>query len=118
VRISIGLQNGESYAGYVDVADTSVAPGERDVILREPALFEPSRGNYRFLEHDSLFLLGSTIASVAVLYEPTIDKRVTEVGDVLLDKEVIDGHGKERLRVREVGEGHVGARQLLQANHL
>jgi Family of unknown function (DUF6338) len=89
--VTIGLQTGDVYAGYIDVADTSVAAGERDVVLREPAIYDADLKNYRFLEHQSLFLFGSTISSVAVLYEPNLDKRITKVGDSLFEKEAVDG---------------------------
>jgi Family of unknown function (DUF6338) len=108
--VIIGLQNGESYAGYIDVADTSVAPGERDIVLREPALFEPQRQNYRFLEHQALFLLGSTVASIAVLNDPAHDERIVPIGDNLFNTEDdTNGRIKQGLGVREAGEGVVAA---------
>ena len=102
--VIVGLDNGQSYAGYIDVADTSVAPGERDIILREPALFEPEKRNFRFLEHQALFLLGSTVASVAVIHDPVRDTRIVPVGDKLFETEEVNGRDKEAFEWRELGE--------------
>ena len=76
----MGLNNGEVYAGFIEAADSSVAAAERDVVLREPAQYDQRLMCYRSLEYQSLFLLASTITSVAVIFDATTDKRTTRVG--------------------------------------
>jgi hypothetical protein len=45
--VTVGLTNGQVYAGYIDKADVSVAASERDIILREPALYDDTQRAYR-----------------------------------------------------------------------
>ena len=80
--VIVALQTGHIYAGYIEVADTSVSASERDVILREPALFLETEKIYRSLEYDSLFILGSSIASIAAVSDPA-DHRLTTPGQSL-----------------------------------
>jgi Family of unknown function (DUF6338) len=89
--VSVGLTNGEAYVGYIIAADVSVAAGERDLVLQEPALYDPGLKCYRALQYQSLFLLGSTIESVAVVTSATTDKRMTATGDSLFMEGSSDG---------------------------
>jgi len=79
--VTVGLTNGEVYADYIEAADSSVAAGERDVVLREPAQYDQRLMRYRSLQYQSLFLLASTIASVAVIFDAATDKRTTRIGE-------------------------------------
>jgi len=85
------LNNGDVYAGYVDKADVSVAATERDLILREPALYDQRLTRYRALGYQSLFLLGSTIASAAVVTDAAADQRITTIGESLFVEDNDDG---------------------------
>jgi hypothetical protein len=58
--ITVGLSNGQVYAGYVDRADVSVAASERDIILREPALYDEATHADRATQYQTMFLLGSS----------------------------------------------------------
>ncbi len=88
--VTVGLTSGDVYAGYVDKADVSVTAAERDMILQEPALYDQDLKRYRTLEYQSLFLLGSTIASVAVVTD-AFDRRLTTIGESLFLEEPQDG---------------------------
>jgi hypothetical protein len=93
--VTVGLTNGEVYAGYIDKADLSVGAPERDVILQEPARYDAHLMQYRTLEYQSLFLLGSTIASVAVISDAAADKRIIRIGESPFSEEGNDGIGQE-----------------------
>lgn len=80
--VVVTLGSGEAYAGYIDVADISVAASDRDLVLREPAHFIAAEKIYRVSEYDSLFIVGSNIASVAAIAEPS-DQRITVRGQSL-----------------------------------
>jgi len=85
--VTVGLTNGDVYAGYIDKADVSVTAAERDMILREPAAYDPDLKQYRTLQYQTMFLLGSTVASVAVVTDTAVDKRITGVGESLFVEE-------------------------------
>jgi hypothetical protein len=89
--VVIGLQNGESYAGIIDTVDTSVAIGERDVLLADPAAYAPERRDYIATGYKYLFLPGDQIASVGILYDPDIDEPTTAQGKSPFPKEGHDG---------------------------
>jgi len=92
--VTIGLTNGDVYAGYIDKADVSVAASERDIILREPAAYDPDTKQYRTLQYQTMFLLGTAIASVAVVTDAAADKRITDVGESLFLKESNGGNAQ------------------------
>jgi hypothetical protein len=75
--VTIGLTNGQVYAGYIDKADLSVAASERDIILREPALYDEAARAYRMTSYQTMFLLGSTIVSIAAIMDTQDDVRIT-----------------------------------------
>jgi hypothetical protein len=83
--VTVGLQNGDVYLGFIDIADVSVAAGERDVILREPALYDATTSRYRALEYQSMFLPGTLICSIGVISDTKLDKRMTTPGEVLFE---------------------------------
>ena len=85
--VTVGLTNGQVYAGYVDKADVSVAASDRDMILREPALYDEGKKIYRTTPYQTMFLLGSTIASIAAVTDPGGDKRITTAGEDLFGEE-------------------------------
>jgi hypothetical protein len=89
--VTVGLANGQVYAGYVDKADVSVAASDRDIILREPALYDETEKAYRATPYQTMFLLGSTIASIAAVTDPRGDQRITTAGEDLFAKETSNG---------------------------
>jgi hypothetical protein len=89
--VTVGLNNGEVYAGYIGPADVSVAAAERDVILLEPALLDQRSMRYRSLEYQSLFLVGSTILSIAVITDASTDTRITPIGESPFVEETHNG---------------------------
>jgi Family of unknown function (DUF6338) len=90
--VIVGLQNGDVYLGYLDVADLSVAAAERDIILREPALYDVPAQRYRATSYQSLFLPGAIVSSVGVVTDKALDKRITQPGELLFnDKENENG---------------------------
>ncbi|MBV8545908.1 MAG: hypothetical protein JO093_12425 [Acidobacteria bacterium] len=93
--VTVGLTNGDVYAGYIETAESSVAAAERDVVLREPALYDQRLMRYRSLPYQSLFLLASTIASVAVIFDAATDKRMTRIGESPFAEGGNDGIGED-----------------------
>lgn len=89
--VTVGLANGQVYAGYVDKADVSVAASDRDIILREPALYDETANTYRATSYQTMFLLGSTIASIAAVSDPRGDNRITTAGEDLFAQETNSG---------------------------
>jgi hypothetical protein len=85
--VTVGLTNGQVYAGYIDKADVSVAASERDIILREPALYDEIERAYQTTSYQTMFLLGSTIASIAAIMDTPDDVRITSTGKYLFRKE-------------------------------
>lgn len=92
--VTVGLANGQAYAGYIDKADVSVTAAERDIILREPALYDEAAHTYRTTPYQTMFLLGSTIASVAAVTNLAGDIRITTTGEKLFPQE--SRHGSEQ----------------------
>lgn len=92
--VTVGFSNGEVYAGYIETAESSVAAAERDLVLREPALYDQRLMRYRSLPYQSLFLLASTIASVAVIFDAAKDKRITRIGESPFAEGGNDGIGE------------------------
>jgi len=85
--VTVGLTNGDVYAGYLDKVDVSVAAEERDMILQEPAIYDAEKKRFSTLSYQSMFLPGSTIASVAVVTDAATDERITKVGESLFMEE-------------------------------
>lgn len=71
--IVLSLKNGEIYRGILEAADTSVGPGERDLVLQNPTWYDPSTGRYVAPGYHHLFIPGDLVASVGVLDEDQVD---------------------------------------------
>lgn len=84
--VIVTLQNGESYSGFIETADVSVASDERDVILREPGEYDATTNVYEAMQYQSLFIPGSFLSSIATVYNPS-DKRIIPVGEAVFVKE-------------------------------
>lgn len=89
--VVVGLETGNVYLGYIDVADVSVAGLERDIILREPAAYDDQLQRYRATQYQSLFLPGSIVSSVGVVSDARIDTRITSPGEILFNEGDSDG---------------------------
>lgn len=81
--VTVGLTNGEVYAGRVGFADVGVASAERDLILEEPALYSSETGEYTATSHQHLFISAANLASIATYYEPNKDSRTVPPGEFL-----------------------------------
>ncbi len=92
----ITLRNGHTYAGIVHTVDASVAQSERDIVLKEPALFE--EGGYRSIEYQYMFLPAALISSVAAVYDPKKDgvTRIAKPGELLFISTETTPDGQER----------------------
>ncbi len=88
--VVVRLINGEAYAGMIRIADTSVNQAERDIVLAEPAQFVENEKNYKIIPYQQLFLPAALISSVAVVYDPNVDKRITQIGINLFPEEKSD----------------------------
>jgi hypothetical protein len=77
--IIVKLNSGQSYAGILDRADINVEQKERDIVLKEPAMYYESKGNYYALPYQYIFVSGSIIASVGVVSNSD-DLRITSIG--------------------------------------
>ena len=73
--VVVTLTSGSSYAGYILRGDTSVAFGERDIILAEPAQYNQETKQYQCVSYQHMYLSAGMIASIATVYDPTIDKK-------------------------------------------
>ena len=78
--VVIRLTNGEAYAGIIQYVDTSVNQRERDIVLLEPAIYLEKKQTYKVIPYQHLFLPAALISSVAVVYDPNVDKRITQIG--------------------------------------
>jgi small nuclear ribonucleoprotein (snRNP)-like protein len=87
--VVVTLQNGETYSGIIETVDVSVANSDRDIILREPGLYDEGANEYRSMQYQSLFIAGSLWSSIATVYEPT-DRRIIPTGEVVFNKEDSD----------------------------
>jgi hypothetical protein len=81
--VIISLNNKEIYAGMLSVADLSVQTSERDIVLEEPALYIEEDNNYKSLQYKAIFIPASLISSIAVVHDPDVDQRVTQVNTYL-----------------------------------
>ena len=85
--VVVRLTNGDTYAGYLEFVEKSNDQDERDIVLAEPAKFIEEEKIYKAIQYQQLFLPASIICSIAVVYDPDIDKRVTQVGSTLFLEE-------------------------------
>jgi hypothetical protein len=77
--VLLGLTNGDAYAGLIDHADVATEPEYRDVILEEPYKFDTESGRFVPTYNQYLFVLGSDIASIAVVHGPSLDTRIVAI---------------------------------------
>lgn len=86
--VIVTLTDDTTYAGIIETADTGVAAKERDILLREPAVYDQDEDAYVAEHHQHLFLPSALIASVAVVYDEELDEedRLTDVGQQILTK--------------------------------
>jgi hypothetical protein len=86
--VVVTLTSGDVYAGIVRVADVGVPIAERDLILGEPALYDPGKGNYYVTPFSEVFLPAPLIQSIGAL-ERDGDKRIgPPLGQPLFPKEI------------------------------
>lgn len=85
--VVVRLTNGEAYAGMISYVDTSVKHAERDLVIAEPAKYIEENKNYQIIPYQKIFIPAMLISSVAVVYDPTIDNRITKIGSYLFPKE-------------------------------
>ena len=78
--VAVTLDNRETYVGFVDACDVTVERGERDIVLSEPAVYDESTKNYVSTPYQHMFLRADLIYCVAVIHNPSIDKRRFAVG--------------------------------------
>lgn len=93
--VVVSLQDGSTYAGIVETADTGVPPDDRDVLPLEPARYDQDRNAYVVMRHQHLFLPSALIASMAVVYdedseEDSEEERLTQVGQEILTTQTTD----------------------------
>jgi hypothetical protein len=94
--VVVALTNGQAYAGMLETADEGVPRDERDMLLREPALYEDDANDYRSLEYQYLFISANLVDSVAVMYDAEADERVTPVNTYLTRPSPPDDEPAER----------------------
>jgi len=80
--VVLGFESGEVYAGKLKVADVSSSSDERDLVLEEPALYDPEAGTYTSTSYQYLFIKAKTVYSIAAVHEPT-DNRIVPIGQVI-----------------------------------
>lgn len=98
--VILTLQNGESYSGFIETADVSVASGERDMILREPAFYDKEADEYLAMQYQSLFIPGSFLSSIATVHDPA-DRRIIPAGYQLLQLRCRPGSELPQARLRQ-----------------
>lgn len=90
--VAVTLIDGESFAGMVEKADTSVQRSERDVVLLEPAQYDSERTKYITMPYEYLYLPGTLIASIGVYYNPNVDPpRIVPINESLFIEPEDDG---------------------------
>ena len=85
--VIVSLINDNKYAGILSVVDSSVGPSERDIVLEEPAVYIELNNNYKALQYKSIFLPASLISSIAVVHDPDLDQRITQINTFIFPGE-------------------------------
>jgi hypothetical protein len=96
--VVVKLSGNEAYTGILERADVSVEQNERDIILKEPALYIEDKNNYISTSYQYLFLSGSIIDSIGVVSNPE-DIRITKIGSYIFNqpiKEKENNHARRR----------------------
>lgn len=79
--VIVTLENGDAYAGVLQVCDVSVERDERDIVLSEPALYDEERKDYFALSFNRLFIPANLRYSIATVTDPEHDKRTVPIGE-------------------------------------
>ena len=114
--VTVGLTNGEVYAGKLLNADVAVASGERDLVLGEPALYDATSCNYIATSHQQLFISATNLSSIATYYDPSTDVRTVPPGQTLFSgehDEKTDAVASAPTESRTMGEGRLSAQHAL-----
>jgi hypothetical protein len=110
--VVVGLQDGEVYAGKLKNADISVAGGDRDIVLEEPARYDAESGSYISTPYQHLFVRADNLYSIASYFEPG-DKRTLAPGHTLftetLDERQQTGSTSELTKAEHPGQGRVAS---------
>ncbi len=85
--VVVGLEDGSVYTGKLRYADTSVSATDRDLILEEPARFDQSTKNYQPTGQQHLFISGAAVYSVATVFDPRHDERISSAAEPPFAKE-------------------------------
>ena len=81
--IVVTLKSGDVYGGYIQIADTGVPATERDLVLREPALYDADTSEYRSIGYRDMFIPAQLVDSIATVANPGETDRLTEIGQPL-----------------------------------
>lgn len=100
--ILVTLRNGESYAGMLQQADISREPDYRDIVLCEPAKYDPSQENYQATSLQYLYLTGEQIASIAAVTDLNKDVRLTKINEFIFERE--EEHERRETAAQESGD--------------
>ena len=82
--VQVQLIDGRLLIGILSGFDAYDKEGERDVVLGEPEYWSEEANAYIVYPVQSIFLPGRQVYSISVLYDPTLDVRVTKVPDEIL----------------------------------
>jgi hypothetical protein len=69
--VVITLASSDVYAGYVALADVGVPATDRDIILTEPARFDPETRQYVVTSYRHMFIRAELVQSIATVALPT-----------------------------------------------
>jgi hypothetical protein len=89
--VVLTLKSGDAYAGQLLVVDTSVAGTDRDLVLRDPAKWNPETNSYCRLHYRDLFVPAALLESIATVYDPDKDRDATPPGQPLF----ADSHDRQ-----------------------
>lgn len=83
--VVVDLIGDRAYAGIIETGDDYVPADQRDILLKEPALYRDGESGegYYTLEYQHLYLPANLIESVAVVHEED-DERITDIGEKIL----------------------------------
>lgn len=84
--ITVNLRDGTVYVSILEQADIEREPNFRDLILKEPAIWDEALQNYIATNMLYLYIRGDQIASVSSLTRDR-DKRLTVIGEPIFRKE-------------------------------
>lgn len=77
--VVVSLDDGDAYAGMLSRADISTSPENRDLVLLEPAKYDPEAGHYEASSSQYLFLPGSRVVSILAVVKEG-DERLVAIG--------------------------------------